>query len=88
MARSGGWAEAPAHATLKQTANPMQQPTLNTTRVETGRALVNGIRIYCDIRGRHDRVPLVLLHGGGSTIASNLNRIPPLLASTRRVVAL
>jgi pimeloyl-ACP methyl ester carboxylesterase len=65
----------------------MEQHTSNTTRVETGRALVNGIEIYYECHGRHDGIPLVLLHGGGSTIDSNFGRVLPFLAATRRVVA-
>jgi pimeloyl-ACP methyl ester carboxylesterase len=79
---------AVAHAIPKQTANSTQQQTNNMTRVETGRAFVNGIQIYYEVYGRHDGVPLVLLHGGGSTIGSNFGRILPVLARTRRVVVL
>jgi pimeloyl-ACP methyl ester carboxylesterase len=53
-----------------------------------GRALVNGIHIYYEVHGSHDGTPLVLLHGGGSTIDSNFGRVIPFLASTRRVIAL
>ena len=31
-------------------------------------AEVNGIRLYYEVHGRPDGTPLVLLHGGGSTI--------------------
>ena len=53
-----------------------------------GRAFVNGIHIYYEVHGSHGGAPLVLLHGGGSTIDSNFGRILPLLARTRRVIAL
>ena len=78
---------AGAHATPKQTPSSLQQQS-NRTGVVTGRAPVNGIHIYYEVHGRSDGVPLVLLHGGGSTIESNFGRILPLLAGTRRVVAL
>jgi pimeloyl-ACP methyl ester carboxylesterase len=65
----------------------MQQQSPNT-RVDAARALVNGIEIYYEIHGRSGRVPLVLLHGGGSTIDSNCGRILPCLARTHRVIAL
>jgi pimeloyl-ACP methyl ester carboxylesterase len=55
---------------------------------KTGRAFVNGIHIYYEVHGGHDGIPLVLLHGGGSTIDSNFGRVLPLLARTRRVIAL
>ena len=54
----------------------------------TGRAFVNGIYIYYEVHGSHDWIPLVLLHGGGSTIDSTFGRVLPLLASHRRVIAL
>ena len=62
--------------------------TNNTTRIEAGRASVNGIDIYYEVHGNHDGTPLVLLHGGGSTIDSNFGRVIPFLARTRRVIAL
>ena len=69
-------------------AESLQQTTSNTTRIETGRAFVNDIHIYYEVHGRHDGIPLVLLHGGGSTIDSNFGRVLPFLAGTRRVIAL
>jgi len=56
--------------------------------IETGRAPVNGIDIYYEVHGRSDGTPLVLLHGGGSTIASNFGRVVPFLSGRRRVIAL
>jgi pimeloyl-ACP methyl ester carboxylesterase len=49
---------------------------------------VDGIQIYYEVHGRHDGTPLVLLHGGGSTIDSSFGRMIPFLARTRRVIAL
>ena len=59
-----------------------------TMPIETGRAFVNGIHLYYEVHGSHDGIPLVLLHGGGSTIDSNFGRFLPFLARTRRVIAL
>jgi pimeloyl-ACP methyl ester carboxylesterase len=56
--------------------------------MQTGRAFVNGIHIYYEVHGHDAGIPLVLLHGGGSTIDSNFGRILPYLASKRRVIAL
>lgn len=61
--------------------------TTGATLVESGRAPVNGIQMYYEVHGRHDGPPLVLLHGGGSTIDSNVGRVLPFLARTRRVIA-
>jgi pimeloyl-ACP methyl ester carboxylesterase len=51
-------------------------------------ALVNGIHIYYEVHGQESGIPLVLLHGGGSTIDSNYGRILPFLSARRRVIAL
>ncbi len=52
-------------------------------------ATVNGIRLYFEVHGqaRDGAAPLVLIHGGGSTIESNWGRVLPLLARTRQVIA-
>jgi pimeloyl-ACP methyl ester carboxylesterase len=50
-------------------------------------APVNGIRMYYETYGPARGVPLVLLHGGGSTIDSTFGRIIPFLARDRRVIA-
>ena len=56
------------------------------TRPTTGYGTVNGLRMYYELHGSGG-TPLVLIHGGGSTIGTNFGRILPLLARTRRVVA-
>ena len=56
--------------------------------VESGHAPVNGICMYYEVHGPGGGMPLVLLHGGGSTIDSTFGRILPLLAQHRRVIAL
>jgi len=50
-------------------------------------ANVNGIRMYYEIHGTGRGRPLVLIHGGGSTITTTFGRILPLLARTHRVIA-
>jgi pimeloyl-ACP methyl ester carboxylesterase len=54
---------------------------------ESGHAPVNGIRMYYEIHGRPDGIPLILLHGGGSTIDITFSKVLPVLADRRRVVA-
>lgn len=53
---------------------------------ETGYSPVNGIKMYYEICGQGK--PLVLIHGGGSTIPSSFGRIIPLLAKKYRVIAM
>lgn len=55
--------------------------------LESGHAPVNGINMYYEVHGRRDGVPLVLLHGGGSTIEVTFGRALPVLARSRRVIA-
>lgn len=43
--------------------------------------------MYYEVHGRADGVPLLLLHGGGSTIDVTFGRILPSLAEGRRVIA-
>ncbi len=54
---------------------------------ESGHAAVNGIRMYYEVHGRADGVPLVLLHGGGSTLDATFGRVLPIFAEGRRVIA-
>ena len=48
-------------------------------------AKVNGITMYYEIHGAGQ--PLVLIHGGGSTIQTSFGKLMPLLAKTRQVIA-
>lgn len=62
--------------------------TLQSKPIETGHAPVNGISMYYEIHGDGDGVPLVLLHGGGSTIEVTFGKVLHLFARTRTVIAL
>jgi pimeloyl-ACP methyl ester carboxylesterase len=60
--------------------------TINDTpTVTSGHAEVNGISMYYEIYG--EGRPLVLIHGGGSTIQTSFGRIIPLLAPHHQVIA-
>ena len=48
-------------------------------------AQVNGLRLYYEVSG--EGPPLVLLHGGGSTIETTFGRLRPLLASSHTLIA-
>ncbi|MGJ7032496.1 alpha/beta fold hydrolase [Niabella hirudinis] len=52
--------------------------------IQTGYSEVNGIKMYYEIYGKG--APLVLIHGGGSTIQTSFGRIIPLLAPHRQLI--
>jgi len=59
---------------------------MNPQHKQTGHyAAVNGLKLYYEIHGGGR--PLVLLHGGGSTIESTFGRILPELAKIHQVIA-
>lgn len=52
---------------------------------DSGYSEVNGLKMYYEIYGQGK--PLVLVHGGGSTIQSNFGKVIPLFAKNRKVIA-
>ncbi len=69
----------PALAQSKPEVNPMGQPR------QSGYARVNGLNMYYEVHG--EGPPLVLLHGGITTIEASFSAILPTLAKTRTVIA-
>lgn len=69
-----------------KTVNP-QTTTSEETKKDSisGYASVNGLKMYYEIHGAG--APLVLIHGGGSTIRSTFGRVLHDLAKTHKVVA-
>jgi len=55
-------------------------------KFESGYAPVNGIKMYYERHGK-GRIPLVLIHGGGSTIESSFGHVLPLFARHGEVIA-
>lgn len=53
-----------------------------------GFVTVNGIQMYYETYGTKKEVPLLLIHGGASTIESTFGKIIPLLARNRYLIAL
>src|ERR1043165_6699094 len=51
----------------------------------SGYAPVNGLRMYYEVHGTG--VPIVLIHGGGSTIQTSFGKVIPLLKKKYRVIA-
>jgi pimeloyl-ACP methyl ester carboxylesterase len=60
--------------------------TQTSTPIHAGYANVHGLRMYYELHGT-EGFPLVLVHGGGSTINTTFGRILPMLARTHRVIA-
>jgi pimeloyl-ACP methyl ester carboxylesterase len=52
----------------------------------TGYAPVNGLKMYYEIHGS-GTIPLVLIHGGGSTLETSFGNILPLLSGYSKVIA-
>lgn len=52
---------------------------------DSGYCGVNGLKMYYEIYG--EGKPLVLIHGGGSTIQSSFGKVIPLFAKNRKVIA-
>lgn len=55
--------------------------------LRNGYADVNGMRMYYEVHGNGPGAPLVLLHGGGSSIEVTYSKILPFLAKDRTVIA-
>ena len=68
----------------KDRSMPEVSETKQVTQ-DSGYAPVNGLKMYYEIHG--EGVPLVLIHGGGSTIQTSFSIILPLLAQHYKVIA-
>ena len=55
-----------------------------TENISSNYSEVNGIKMYYEIYGKGK--PLVLIHGGGSTIQTTFGRIIPLLSKDRQLI--
>jgi len=67
------------HLSVQAQQTPMETKT-------TGYAPVNGLKMYYDVYGDGD-IPLVLIHGGGSTIETTFGNILPMLAAFSKIIA-
>ncbi len=52
---------------------------------KSGYSEVNGLKMYYEIHGQGK--PLVLIHGGGSTIETSFGNLIPLLAKSQQIIA-
>jgi pimeloyl-ACP methyl ester carboxylesterase len=69
----------------EKTNNSMETTTSQSLNFKSGYSEVNGIKMYYEIYGHGE--PLVLIHGGGSTIQTTFEKIIPLFAKNRKVIA-
>ena len=70
----------------KITGKPiMETKTKSSLLIKSGYSEVNSLNMYYEIYGQGK--PLVLIHGGGSTIQSNFEKVIPLFAKSRMVIA-
>lgn len=63
----------------------MATTTSDSLNFKNGYSEVNGLKMYYEIHGQGK--PIVLIHGGGSTIQTNFEKLIPLLAKNRQVIA-
>ncbi|MEO8179812.1 MAG: alpha/beta hydrolase [Deltaproteobacteria bacterium] len=64
------------------------KPTQASEPMKAGHVPVNGISMYYEMHGNAAGTPLVLLHGGGSSIEVTYGTVLPIFARHRRVIAL
>lgn len=69
----------------KTETKTMATETTDKLTFDSGYSEVNGLKMYYEIYGQGK--PLVLIHGGGSTIQSNWGKVIPLFAKNRKVIA-
>ncbi|MGB4775751.1 MAG: alpha/beta hydrolase, partial [Daejeonella sp.] len=72
----------------KKTKNLTKNMTITKTHsltFKSGYSAVNGLKMYYEIYG--EGKPLILIHGGGSTIQTTFGRIIPMLAKHRKLIA-
>lgn len=65
--------------------NSMTAMAGDSLTFQSGYSEVNGLELYYEIYGQGK--PLVLIHGGGSTIQSTFGNVIPLFAKDRKVIA-
>lgn len=66
--------------------NQTTPTNMTEKKFQSGYSEVNGLKMYYEIYGEGS--PLVLIHGGGSTIQTTFGNIIPLLSKSRQVIAM
>jgi pimeloyl-ACP methyl ester carboxylesterase len=67
-----------------ETTTSSMTTTTDTLTFKSGYADVNGLKMYYEIYGQGK--PLVLIHGGGSTIQTTFGRVIPLFSKNRQLI--
>lgn len=75
------------YSTQMEGDNNKPTTTNNTLALQSGYSQINGIKMYYETYGEDADTPLVLIHGGGSTIQSNFGKVIPVFSKNRRVIA-
>lgn len=65
--------------------NQEKVTTMDSVAFQNGYSEVNGIKMYYEIYG--EGKPLILIHGGGSTIQTSFEKVIPVFAKSRQVIA-
>jgi pimeloyl-ACP methyl ester carboxylesterase len=69
---------------MKAEKNNSKTTSTISIALKSGYSDVNGLKMYYEIYG--EGKPLVLIHGGGSTIQTTFGRVIPLLAEHRQII--
>lgn len=73
-------------STNLNTQGILKTAVMNANNFKSGYADINGLKMYYEIYGQGS--PLVLLHGGGSTIQTTFGSIIPLLAHNYQLIGI
>jgi pimeloyl-ACP methyl ester carboxylesterase len=73
------------HACSERKTKTHQMESIEKKQFESGYSQVNRLKMYYEVYGTGK--PLILIHGGGSTIQTSFEKVIPLFAKNRRVVA-
>lgn len=68
----------------RQVISNKMETTTDTLAFKSGYSEVNGIKMYYELYGQGK--PLVLIHGGGSTIQTSFGRVIPLFSKDRQLI--